>query len=96
MVNKIPVGASKNYSLEQLNLFVRQQEADLGPLVGLSNGGTQSVLTFDTDLATPDKPAVITPDKNGAPDVPSGSSAICSGEVFIAGTITAATASRPT
>jgi hypothetical protein len=60
----------------------------------MGNDGNQTVLTFDADPPTPAKPAVIALYQNGQSVIPAGSTKVCQGSVFIAGTITSATASR--
>ena len=94
MSNPTPIGADKNFSLADLNTFVAQQEGVLGPLTAMSNNGNQTVLTFDTDPPTPANPPVIAPDQNGQSVIPAGSTKVCQGSFFIAGTATPATASR--
>jgi hypothetical protein len=94
MAHPTPVGISKNTSLADLNVFVGQQEDSLGPLTAIGNDGNQTVLTFDTDPASPAIHAVIAADNGAAPVIPANSTQVCRGKVFIAGTLTASTATR--
>ena len=96
MAHPTPIGVAKGTSLSGLNVIVGQQEDDLGPLTAIGNDGNQTILTFDTDPPSPAKHAVIGADKNGQPVIPAGSAQVCRGTVFIAGTLTASTATRPT
>ncbi len=88
------IGVAKNTSLADLNTIVAENEDSLGPLTAIGNDSNQTLLTFDTDAASPANHAVIAADSGGAPDVPAGSSKICSGAVFLGGALTSATASR--
>jgi hypothetical protein len=86
------VGGDKNLSLADLNKLVAQQEDQLGPLTGIGNDGTQTLLTFDMDQDPPAKHAIIA---TGTSPVPAGSAKVCAGKVFVAGTLTDAVAARP-
>jgi hypothetical protein len=88
MADPRDVGFAKDNSLDDLNLFVRQQEELLGPLVRIGNDGNQTVLTFDMDQARPEKHAVI---QEGNP--PASGSGI-KGKVFVAGQLKDAFATR--
>jgi hypothetical protein len=95
-MNPVNVGCDKGSTLAVVNQIVSEREAVLGPLTGIGNNGTATTLTFDTDLNPPAKNAVIAPDNAGNPNIPAGSIQVCRGTIFIAGALTASTASRPT
>ena len=95
MTQPVTFGCAASNSLADLNTIVAQQEANLGPLIGIDNDGAQTVLTLDTDLPASAKNAVIAADQNGQPAVPAGSRQVCRGSVYIAGALTPSTASRP-
>ena len=95
MTTPAPVGCAKNSDLPTINQVGAQNEAVLGPLIDIGNDGAQTILTFDTDGAAPAKGAVLTADQGGQPDVPTGSSKIKSGQVFVSGALTGCTSSRP-
>lgn len=95
MANPTTVGIGKAKSLSDLNVFVGEQEDDLGPLTSIDNDGNQTLLTFDTDPPSPPNHAVIAADSGGQPVIPTGSTQVCRGTVFIAGVLTPSTASRP-
>jgi hypothetical protein len=82
-------GFAKDNSLDDLNKFLREQEDQRGPLVGIGNDGTQTILTFDMDLAPPEKHAII---QKGNPPV---SDSGIKGKVFIDGQLKDAFATRP-
>lgn len=86
------IGAPKSLSLSDLNKAVSQNEAQLGPLTGIGNDGNQTLLTFDMDPDPPAKYAIIAA---AVGNPPSGSTTVCKGTVFVAGTLTAAIATRP-
>jgi hypothetical protein len=90
-----PRTCDKTWTLAQVNEAVSEKEAVVGPLIQIGNNGNLTVLTFDTDQGSPAKTAVIAPDVGGAAQIPAGSTKVCSGTIYIAGTLTAATASRP-
>jgi hypothetical protein len=94
MVHQAPIGVDKSCSLADLNTIIGEQEDNLGPLVAIGNNGQQTILTFDVDQASPANHATITPDANGQSVIPAGSSKVCQGSVFVASTLTPATASR--
>lgn len=95
MADPTTVGVDKAKSLSDLNVILGEQEDDLGPLTGIDNDGTQTLLTFDTDPPSPAKHAVIAADSGGQSVIPAGSTQVCRGTVFIAGVLTTSTASRP-
>ena len=95
MATPAPVGVDKATSLPDINTIISQQEDVLGPLIGIGNDGAQTILTFDTDPPAPANHAVVTADSGGQPATPAGSTQVCRGSLFIAGALTAATASRP-
>jgi hypothetical protein len=84
-----------NSSLDDINKVITQTENIVGPLVTIDNDGTQTVLTFDSDQPAPGENAVIAADVGGQPIVPASNTQVCRGTIFIAGTLTACTASRP-
>jgi hypothetical protein len=94
-MNPVTVGCDKNATLAVINQIVSQREAVLGPLIGIGNNGAATTLAFDTDTASPAKNAVIAPNTAGGPVIPAGSTQVCQGTIFVAGTLTASTASRP-
>ena len=85
------IGADQSLSLSDLNTVVAQNEDLLGPLVGIGNDGTQSLLTFDMDQNPPTKHAVIAA---AGGHLPPGSSKVCEGKIFIAAKLTSAVATR--
>jgi len=87
--------ATANSTLTDINKVVAQTENIVGPLVTIDNDGKQTVLTFDSDPPAPAENAVIAADVGGQPSVPAGSTQVCRGTIFIAGTLTACTVSRP-
>jgi hypothetical protein len=95
MSHPATVGVAKATSLADLNTIVGQYEQMLGPLISLGNDGNQTLLTFDTDLDSPAKNAVVAVDQNGQSATPAGSTMVCQGTVFIAGALTHVTATRP-
>lgn len=86
------IGAKKETSLADLNTIVSQQEDLLGPLTGIGNDGDQTLLTFDMDEDPPTKHAVIAAAGDA---LPSGSTQVCTGKVFISSTLTDCVATRP-
>ena len=96
MVDLSPIGVSKDKSLQDLNTIVSQREAILGPLVKIGNDGSkETVLTFDSDQEPPAKHAVISVTVVGEAIIPSGSTKVAEGKVFIAGGLMGAVATRP-
>jgi hypothetical protein len=93
MTAPTPVGANKNESLISLNIIVTENEELLGPLIAIGNDSTQTVLTFDMDLDPPTNHAVIAVGGGGV--LPSGSSIVYRGRVFVSGQLTDAVAIRP-
>jgi hypothetical protein len=90
------IGAPSNFTLDELNQLVTQNEGLLGPLTSMGNDTTQSILTFDQDQPLPGKNAVIAPLQSGNPVVPANSTlVVASATIFISGTLTASSASRP-
>ena len=71
--------------------LIERKAGIVGPLVDIGNDGTQTVLTFDSDPPAPAKNAAIAAGQNA----PAGSTKVCSGTIFISGTLTASIASRP-
>ena len=95
MANTITVGVVSGTSLNDLNTVVGQNEDTLGPLTEIGNDGVQTLLTFDTDPPSPVNHAVVSVDNNGQPAIPSGSTQVCRGSVFVERGLVSATASRP-
>ncbi len=77
--------------LAGINAIVAQLEEAAGPLTGIDNDGTYTTLTFDDAGTNPTVFAVIAA-STATP--PAGSTTVCSGTIFIAGTKTPATATR--
>jgi hypothetical protein len=75
--------------LPGINAILAQMEESDGPLTAMGNDGTNTTLTFDDAGTNPTVFAVIAA---GVP--PAGATTVCSGTIFIAGTQTAATATR--
>lgn len=90
----VTIGVAAETSLEDLNTIVAQKEDAMGPLTAMGNDKSQTLLTFDTALDPPANHAVIAPDKEGNPVIPSGAGQICKGVVFVKSVKTASTASR--
>lgn len=90
MATPTTIAAVKTDSLSDLNKIVTQNENQLGPLTGIGNDGNQTLLTFDMDQDPPTKHAVIAAGNT----VPSGSTQVCTGKVFIGGTLTDSVATR--
>jgi hypothetical protein len=87
------VEADPNYSLDQLNQFVADQEDVLdGPLAAIGNGNGKTQLTIDDQdpAGTPPEHSLIT-----LGGVPAGARQIGTGRVYITGTLNNATAYSP-
>jgi hypothetical protein len=88
------VSVAASNTLAALNNIVAQQEAIHGPLLGIGNDGSTTHLTFDNTPASPAVNALIAPQTGGVPTIPAGSTLVCTGTVFIAGTPTLSAATR--
>lgn len=81
--------------LATTNTIVAQQEGVHGALTGMGNDGSSSTLTFDNTPKKPAKNAVVAAQKNGQPVIPQGSTLVCTGTIFVSGTLTLCAATRP-
>jgi len=85
------VAADPSWDLATINTFVAQEENTLqGPLTKIGNDGSNTTLDINVMGGKPTKNAVIT---IGNP--PAGSTSINSAQIYISGTLTNATAYRP-
>jgi hypothetical protein len=86
------VTSPSSSDLPTLNALVAQQENVLnGPLTNIGNDGTNTTFNINAMDGTPPKNTIIT-----TGSVPTGSTTIASGQIYISGVLTAATAYRPT
>lgn len=81
-------------SLSDLEQFADQQEENLGPLVNLGNAGTDSVLTFDMDDASPAEPVILRMTAGGMTPAVDGFRLVCQGNCMVAGQLTGVAALR--
>ncbi|HXJ02090.1 MAG TPA: hypothetical protein VNH44_12780 [Micropepsaceae bacterium] len=81
-------------SLADLNTIVAQNEGLHGPLTAMGNDGSFTLLTFDNSPTSPKNSAVIAPQKDGKPVLPTGAALVCIGTIFIQGQLTLSSASR--
>jgi hypothetical protein len=74
---------------EQLQTFLNNQEAALGPVIGVSDDGTHTILSSDEtqdppqDQIPPLKPASLATYTDAAPPTKPGNSIVCSGTGYI-------------
>jgi len=88
------VDAAANFTLLDLNIFLKEQETVLGgPLTRIGNKDGKTTLEInDLDPAgAPAPPSVII--TSGAP--PAGAQVIGTGKIYVSGALTDATAYRP-
>ena len=90
MVDIRACSADPGLSLADLQTTVRQNEEIGGQLVAMGNSDGKTILNLDVDLDPPDKPATLVRGASG----PAGSTLICQGTVFVAGTTLAVSAFR--
>ena len=62
----------------------------IGPLTNIGNDGTYTTIGIDTDAGLPASHTVIV---TSSP-IPQGTTQVATGQIFVSGTITAATAYR--
>ena len=91
MTNPDPRAFDKTLNLATLNTQSGYRENEIGPLIGMTNDGQQTILTYDSDGAPPTVNAVIAADGGVSPTDPTK---VCSGTIFVSGTLTACTATR--
>lgn len=87
--------ADPNYSLSDLQTLAQQQEETLGPLSGLGNDGTQTVIVIDDNIAPPDKLVILKPTVGGTAIKLENHVFICKGTCFITGIKQELAAYRP-
>jgi hypothetical protein len=90
------VAVDASHTLAELNALVAQEEAIHGPLLAIGNDGSATQLSFDNTPSSPSNNAIIAPQNGGKPNIPAGSSLICTGTVFVSGTLTLSAATRVT
>lgn len=83
------VGAPPGLPIADLETLIAQQEEVLGPLVAISNDGSQNLLTFDLERDPPETHPVIAVGER----VPNPA-AIATGKIFVSGRLVDASALR--
>ena len=81
-------------NLDELESFVDQQEANLGPLVNTGNAGPNSVFTFDMDSPPPAQFVILRLTPGGAAPVIAGFTRICQGNCLVGGQLAGVAAYR--
>lgn len=90
------IGASPNYTLQELQLFIQQQEELLGSLVDLGNDSSQTVIEIDDDQLPPSTLTILKPTIGDAAPSVAGYDLVCTGICFIVGQHQEIAAYRPT
>lgn len=86
-----PLRVPAEFSTQDLERVIQQQEEILGPLVSIGNDGISTLLTFDVEQDPPTNRALL---RLGSQEV-TGAAAIFRGICFVNGRLQEITAYRP-
>jgi hypothetical protein len=88
------IAFKKEHTLASLQTALRSFEGGYGSLFGIGNNGTKTIGQFDSTKPSPGGLMLATV-VAGTAILPQGSTEICSGEVFIGGSLQGVVAFRP-